>query len=146
MVDVKAEDIMTRKVITLRPGMHVFDAMDVLLKHRISGAPVLDGRELVGVLSEYDCLKVAGQGFTDLYQPSAGPVREYMSPPTYTVEPDASLAQIASIFLTRRIRRLPVVDAGRLVGLVSRHDVLRGMAEHGRPQEAQRYPDYRRPS
>ena len=142
-----AKDIMVTKLVTLSPDVDVFAAIDLLLKHRISGAPVLDGGRLVGVLSEYDCMKVSAAGMTDLFEPTSGPVRQYMTEAAVTTHPDAPIGDLAATFLSRRIRRLPVLDdRGRLVGLVSRRDVLKGLlqSQEGRLGQ-QSYPDYRRP-
>lgn len=148
MDSITAADIMTRQVITLTPTMHIYEAMEVLLKHKISGAPVLDGGRLVGVLSEYDCMKVGSAGMTDLFEPTSGPVSQYMSRETLTASPDSPIGDLAATFLSRRVRRLPILDdRGRLVGQVSRRDVLKGLLRSQDGRSGQRsYPDYRRPA
>lgn len=146
---ITAEDIMTRQVVTLTPDTPIHTAMEVLLKHRISGAPVVSDGLLVGVISEYDCMKVISAGLTDLYSAPTGNVSEYMSSAPITCTPTATIGDIAGRFLTQRVRRLPVVDErNRLVGLVSRRDVLKGLIEHqdSRTPAPVSYPDYRRPS
>lgn len=143
---ITAADLMARKVITLSPDQYIYDAMEVLVSHGISGAPVIERGRLVGVLSEYDCLRVGGAGMTDMFEPTSGPVRQYMCQPVFT-HVDTPLSELTTTLISQRIRRLPVVDDDqRVVGVVSRRDVLRGLIQNQsgrRPQ--QRYPDYRRP-
>lgn len=129
----KAEDIMTREVVTFTPETDLYEAMSVLLSRKFSGASVVDGAGiLVGVLSERDCLRViAGEVFDGLPE---GRVGDYMSRDLITVSPSTSLFDIAALFLNRPIRRLPVVEEdARLVGQISRRDVLwaiESMREH----------------
>ncbi len=121
-------EYMTSKVITLSPDTDLRRAIRVLLKHGISGAPVVDGHgALVGILSKRDCLKVAFRA--GYHQEQAGPVAAYMSRDVCTVEADLPLVALAERFLHSTFRRYPVLDGGRLVGVISRHDVLRAIDE-----------------
>lgn len=139
-------EIMTRSVITLRPEMTALDAAGVLLQHAISGAPVLDpeGR-LLGLLSEFDCLRaVAGADYEMDARDTAETVAELMTRECHTVPPDLDLFGLAHEFVRLRVRRFPVLDAGRLLGLVSRRDALRAVVQlRGRMAGGPRhYPDY----
>ena len=120
------KDYMTRTLVTFKPETSVLDAIHVLVKHRIAGAPVVDDAgNLVGMLSELDCLKVALQaGYHGEY---GGPVRDYMSPDVKTVNAEMSIVDLAQRFLDSRFRRFPVTDRNRLVGQISRRDVLRAL-------------------
>ncbi len=122
---VTADQIMSKKLVTLRPDMDMIAAMYLLLKHRVSGATVVDQEDRVlGVLSEKDCLRMFANGaYNEL--PSAH-VSDYMSRTLTTIAPDTDLFTIAGIFLKSAFRRLPVVKDGKLVGQVSRRDVLDG--------------------
>jgi CBS domain-containing protein len=114
-------EVMTRQVVSVPPEATVDQAIELLLRHRVSGLPVVDSRQrLVGVVTEYDLLKA-------LYDHEIGdqPVREHMSADPIYVEEDTSLTAVADLLLSSRLRRLPVVSGGRLVGLVSRHDLIR---------------------
>jgi CBS domain-containing protein len=97
-----------------------------LVQHRIAGAPVVDDAgNLVGMLSELDCLKVALQaGYHGSY---GGPVSEYMSKDVETVNAEMSIVDLASKFLDSNYRRFPVTDRNRLIGQISRRDVLRAL-------------------
>ena len=100
----------------------------MLLDKSLSGAPVVDGEgNLVGVLSKKDCLKVA---FSASYHKDwGGPVSDYMNRDVQTVEADTDIVEVAEIFLKGPYRRFPVMENGRLVGQISRHDVLRALDE-----------------
>lgn len=117
---------MSTKLITLAPETDIHRAMKILLKNRISGAPVLDERgQLVGILSKKDCLKVA---FNASYHKEwGGRVSEYMSRDVKTIEAATDIVEVAQIFLEGPYRRFPVVSDDRLVGQISRHDVLRAL-------------------
>jgi CBS domain-containing protein len=125
---VVARDYMETQVVTFTPDMEVMTAINDLVKHNISGAPVLDADgKVVGVLSEKDCLKVAlTAGYEGV---PAGIVSEYMTHNAITVEPDTPILEIASRFLDSAIKRYPVVKNGKLVGQISRADVLRAINE-----------------
>jgi len=116
-------EFMVTKLVTLRPEMDIFVAIDLLLKHHISGAPVVDAEQrLVGILSEKDCLRVVASGA--FHRSASGQVEDYMSREVQTVDPEADVFRVADMFLTRSFRRLPVLEQGKLVGQVSRRDVL----------------------
>lgn len=119
-------DIMATKLVTLSPEMSIQKAIDQLLKHRISGAPVVDDeRKLVGILSEKDCLRIFANGaYNNL---PGGIVDQYMSKSLTTIEAETDLFTVADIFFKNSFRRLPVLDEdGLLIGQVSRCDVLAG--------------------
>ena len=119
-----AAEMMTRRVVTLDPGLSIYEAMRMLLKKKISGAPVVDANgEMLGILSEKDCFKVlAAEAFDGVPE---GCVRDFMTASVVTVKPEASIFDIVGLFLRSPFRRLPVIDEdGHLVGQISRRDVL----------------------
>ena len=124
-----ARDVMSRKPVTLRSDASVVEAIRVLLRRDISGVPVVDERGgLVGILSERDCLRVIAVGeYSAVDHDRTRAVSEFMTQPRYTVSPDVGIYSLADFFLTHHERRLPVLDGDRLVGLVCRRDVLRGI-------------------
>ncbi|MEQ8482891.1 MAG: CBS domain-containing protein [Pseudomonadales bacterium] len=124
MKSVKVADYMSRKLITFTPETNVVEAMGTLIDNRISGAPVVDAAgQLVGVLSEVDVLEVVIQD--SYYDESAGIVADYMQKPVDTVDPDMDIYTLAQRFHREHRRRYPVVRNGKLVGQISRRDVLR---------------------
>ena len=124
-----ARDVMATDLVVFRPDQLVKDAIAVLLKQRISGAPVVGpGFTLLGVLSELDCLRVLASSAYDGEPLNRDRrVSELMSTSTTTIEPSTDLYAIAHMFLDHRVRRLPVLQGNRVVGQVSRRDVLRAM-------------------
>ncbi len=124
-------DYMSRRVITLTPDQSVHDAIRVLLENKISGAPVVgESGELKGMFSESDCLKGALEA--SYHGTEIGPVSEYMTFDLQTVNGQTSILDAAEIFLADHRRRLPVVDEGKLVGQISRRDLLRAMDDFNR--------------
>ncbi len=122
------KDYMARTLVTFKPETDVLDAVHVLVNKRIAGAPVVDDAgNLLGMLSELDCMKVAlDAGYHGNW---GGPIRDFMSEGVKTVDADMSIIDLAQEFVTSRYRRFPVMQGTRLVGQISRRDVLRAL-EH----------------
>lgn len=120
----KVRDYMAVDVITFAPTDGVMDAMSILLKHGISGAPVVaeDGR-LVGILSEVDLMDVVVQD--SYYNENAGIAAEFMQAAVEHVDPDMDILKLAQRFVRNHRRRYPVLQGDELVGQISRRDVLR---------------------
>ena len=135
----KVRDYKTRKIVTLSPDMEVMEAVQILVEKRISGAPVVDRfGTLVGMLSEKDCMRIVlNAGY---YGEWGGRVGEYMHAPVSTIDADMPIVEVAQLFAEGQYRRFPVTEDARLVGQISRSDVLRALQEiAGRP------PDLRTP-
>lgn len=116
-------DVMAKNLHTLRKDTPILDAVDFLLKHRVSGAPVVTAEmELVGIISERDCLKLVAEG-VDCQVPT-GNVSQFMTRDVYTIPADMDVYFAAGLFLQKPFRRFPVVEDGKLVGQVSRRDIL----------------------
>jgi len=117
------EDYMSTDLVTFTPGTDVHRAIQVLLARGISGAPVVDDAgALVGILTKRDCLKLAFSA--SYHQDLAGTVAEYMTRDVETVAAGTDIVEVAELFLARPFHRFPVVRDGRLVGIVTRHDIL----------------------
>ena len=143
-----AREIMTTRLVTVPPELPIFDAIRILLRNQISGAPVVDtSGALIGMLSELDCLKVLANGeFYDDDHSEKGVVRNYMTSVTQSIDPDSDIYTLAQHFLNHTVRRLPVVSGSQLLGQISRRDVLRTIEEIGRKRVPRKhYPDYREP-
>lgn len=144
------KDAMTQAVVTIDPGQTVQEAARRLAEHRISGAPVVAGDELIGIITEHDIVqavlppKPAEGGFSALdivahlenvhNRPSKRTVADVMSRLVVEVSPDTSLWDAAGEMQSRDIKRLPVVDGGRLVGIISRADIVRVVGGETNPQ------------
>lgn len=123
-----ARDYMSAKPITVGPDTDIHQAIRLLLKKRISGAPVVDGQgNLIGIISKKDCLKVAFRA--GYHKERAGPVSDYMSRDVQTVDAGTDIVTVAERFLKGPFRRFPVLEDNRLVGQISRHDVLRALED-----------------
>lgn len=140
-----ARDIMSTRLVTLKPDTPIMQAVKALLRHQISGVPVVgEEGELLGVYSEFDCLRsLAGEELHDGPHEEEGTVGEHMGRSPHTIPPELDIYRIAHAFVSLRVRRLPVLDGDKLIGQVSRRDVLRALDELGnRLHDRRRYPDY----
>jgi CBS domain-containing protein len=120
-----ARDIMTERVVTIGPTCTIQEAIELLLAERISGLPVIDARgRLVGIVTEFALLAVA-------YDESVlgDAVSQHMTIDLLTVEASDPIRKVADMCVLHRVRRVPVMENGRLVGLISRCDVLRAIYE-----------------
>jgi CBS domain-containing protein len=147
----KIRDVMTREVVTVGPETPLREVAGMLAERGISGVPVVDGEgSVLGVVSEGDILfketdRTARKGhgllgwLLDPYgaegelKLEARTAREAMSTPPLMIEPDRPVAAAASTMIELGVNRLPVVDRGKLVGIVTRADLVRAFA---RPDEA----------
>lgn len=122
-------DYMDTHVPTLRPEASILDAVGFLLDKRVTGAPVVDKAGcLVGIITEKDCLRLIATGIDgDLPR---GTVQSIMTPNPETIPPDMDIYFAAGLFLRRQFRRFPVVDNDRLVGAITRFDILRVIRAH----------------
>jgi CBS domain-containing protein len=143
----KAADVMTDKVLSVGPGASVAQAARLMLDNNISGLPVVDGQgRLVGIVSEGDFLRRAETGterrrphwlefllgpgrLADEYVRAHGrKVEEVMTRDVASVAEDAPLDEIVRLMERRRIKRVPIMRDGKLVGIVTRANLLRALA------------------
>jgi CBS domain-containing protein len=112
----QAQDVMHRTVVTIRPHMSVAAATALLVAHGVTSAPVVTAEGVLrGMVSGVDLLRVQSQ--------PAVTAADVMTPKPVTVRPTDDLTAVEAVLLDHGIRAVPVVDRGRLVGIVSRHDV-----------------------
>lgn len=127
---IKVRDFMVRKLITFHPEDSMHLVITTLVKHGISGAPVVDGEgRLIGVISEGDCLKQVVRGKYLNSPELVGKVKDYMTSNPNCVTPEENILEVANKFLERRLRRFPVLENGKLVGQISQRDVLFAIEE-----------------
>jgi CBS domain-containing membrane protein len=138
---VAVREVMTKNVVKIRADADFTEATNLLSENRISGLPVVDEEDrVIGVITEGDVLSMAGlrkeHAFKDIIrhilgEPLSRPkesrrLRDVMSSPAVTTGPDADIRDVALTLNEKRIKRLPVVDEqGRLIGLISRADIVR---------------------
>lgn len=117
---------MATNLITFSPDTPIETAIESFLTHKISGAPVVDVKgKLVGILSEKDCMKTLFEA--SYYNNLGGYVKEYMSTEVTTVDVNDTLSNVADSFMKSRFRRFPILEGDKLVGQISRRDVLRAI-------------------
>jgi CBS domain-containing protein len=142
----KAKDIMTKELITVPPDMAVMKAAKILLEKGINGVPVVDAGKLVGILCQSDLIAQQKKlpvpsfftlldGFIPLastkhyekalHKIAAATVADAMTRDPVTVHPDTTIEKIASLMVDKNFHTIPVVDKGKLVGIVGKEDILR---------------------
>lgn len=146
-----AADVMTPDVITVQTHTPLDQIVALMLNHGISGLPVMDGEALVGIVTEGDLLRRVELGTTphrphwlELFSAATPLAAEYarthgrkagdmMTADVVTVGEDTPLADIVDLLESRRIKRVPVLREGKLVGIVSRANLLRALARQLKP-------------
>lgn len=125
---IRVRDYMATRLFTLAPATEVMHAVHLLVENNISGAPVIDEHgKLVGMLTERDFMRVALDA--SYHEGYGGRVEEYMSKDVVTINPEESIVTLAQRFMDSSWRRYPVVENDRLIGQISRRDVLRALDE-----------------
>ena len=138
----RLSDIMTRDVVTATPDMSIRDAMNLLSERHVSGAPVLDGPKIVGIVSAGDILELLAdlndtnpslnfrrrKGRTPPLEDVT--VDEVMTRKVHSLSPDETVDKAAMLMVEKQIHRVLVVKEDVLVGIVSTLDVARAVAEH----------------
>lgn len=144
----RAHQIMTRQVITIGADTPIAEAAATMLRYHVSGLPVVnDSGKLIGVVSEGDFLRRAeigtqrrrprwlqvllgpGKSATDFVHERGRKVGEIMTSDPYTATEDTSLEEIVRVMEKHHIKRLPVLDGDRIVGIVTRSNLLRAVAD-----------------
>jgi CBS domain-containing protein len=157
----QVKDVMTRSVISVQSDDQVLKAARLMLQNRISGLPVVDkDGELIGIVTEGDFLRrselgterrrpkwlefIVGPGklAQDYVHASGRKVEEIMTPDPCVVGEDVALEKVVELMERRRIKRLPVMRAGRMVGIVSRANLMHALASLARDVEPPAGPDW----
>jgi CBS domain-containing protein len=113
-------DIMNRRVVGIRPDATLAEAVAVLTQQHIGGAPVVTAEgAVVGMISELAMIDVVFDS-----EAKDALVTDYMTPEVHTIHPDDPLSRPAQLFALYSFRRLPVVEDGKLVGIVTRRDLM----------------------
>lgn len=119
----KAKDIMTSIVVTVRPEARLTEAIKLLLRYSVSGLPVVDADEnLVGIITEHDIMNFAFSG-----NAAETIVADAMTRDVIVYSPDTDMETLVHCYATKRIIRVPIVEGKKLVGIISRRDILREM-------------------
>lgn len=114
----KAREVMTTDVISVQEDTQIEEVARVMARYRISGVPVVNqAGAVVGLVTEYDLITKQGQSIGDI-----------MARSVVSVSPDTEVEEIAHLLANRRIRRVPVMEGDRLVGILSRSDLVKQIA------------------
>ena len=123
--NILVSDIMCRNLILFSPDQSIHDVMGLFIKHRISGGPVVDkAGNLIGVISEADCMKEISESRYFNMPILDKSVNHFMTSPVDTIDASLSIFEAASMFSKSTRRRYPVVDKNKLVGQLSRKDIV----------------------
>jgi CBS domain-containing protein len=121
-------------VVAVNPSVSVWDAVVEMNQHRIGAVLVVEGNQLAGIFTERDVLTRVVAADLD---PKRTPITSVMTRDPITVPPEASLQQVMDVFNGRSFRHMPVVEAGRLQGVISIGDISRWVAEQHRYEAEQ---------
>jgi len=122
---ITAREIMTEDVVTINPESSLEEAIDLLLLQNISGLPVTDNEgHLVGIVTEFALLAIV---YDEKIRQDT--ISEHMTANVLTIEADDPISKIADMCIVHRVRRVPVMENGRIVGMISRRDVLKALYE-----------------
>lgn len=120
MILLKIKDIMTDHVATVSPETTVVEAARLMQKHDIGSLPVCEGPDLVGIVTDRD---IVVRSVAHGKQLETTPIREVMTQKVVTISPETEVNQVAALMSNQQVRRIPVVDNNRLVGMVSLGDL-----------------------
>jgi CBS domain-containing protein len=124
--EITVRKYMTTNLISFHPSMSIYEAIRKMMEHKITAALVMDDQgHLIGVLSEADCLRVAYKAA--YHEDLGGTVKDYMSTEIPSIGPETSIPQVTEMFLEQPYRSYPVMEHGRVIGVISRVDVLRAL-------------------
>ncbi len=129
-VNIRVSDYMTRKLITFRPEQSIMEVMEKLIKNGISGGPVVnENNELLGIISEGDCMKrISDSRYYNMPIDDAT-VENNMASDVDTIDGDMNVFDAAKKFLELKHRRFPILEDGKLVGQISQRDILKAALE-----------------
>lgn len=150
MTELTARDIMTPDPVTVGTDMTVTDAAHLMTEKHIGSLPVVEGDRLVGLVTESDLIMqdvkvhfptylsllggyVFAPGSTDRYESAlrkavAASVADVMTPDPVTVSPEALVSDVATLIMERDVARIPVIEGDKLIGIISKSDIVRSLA------------------
>jgi CBS domain-containing protein len=126
LANITVREYMTPNPIVFHPETDVYEAIHKLMEFRTTGAPVVDAHnKVIGAFSELDCLRLVVN--CAYHEDMGGKVSEHMTTDVTTVDANASIVEVAELFAKSSLRHFPVKDNGKLVGVISRVDILKAL-------------------
>lgn len=123
---IKVKDYMTTNLVTFKPDQSVENVIEKLIKHRISGGPVVnDNQELIGIISEGDCIKQISESRYYNMPMDHRTIEQCMVKNVDTIDGNMNIFDAANKFLDSKRRRFPILEDGKLVGQISQKDILK---------------------
>ncbi len=123
---IKVKDYMTTNLITFKPNQSVENVIEKLIKHRISGGPVVnENHELIGIISEGDCIKQISESRYYNMPMDHRTIEQCMVKNVDTIDGNMNIFDAANKFLESKHRRFPILENGKLVGQISQKDILK---------------------
>ena len=128
----KARDIMSKNVVSVKKDTPIFEAVQILVEQNISGLPVVeDNMTLAGILSEKDVVEL----FYESENAENKTVNDYMTDPAFHFDENTDLKKICNFLLKNIFRRVPITSDGKLIGIISIKDVLYSVLQRRRNEE-----------
>ncbi|WP_417557010.1 CBS domain-containing protein [Mesoflavibacter zeaxanthinifaciens] len=122
----QVKDYMTKDLITFKPTQSVEEVVEILIKHKISGGPVVnENNELIGIISEGDCIKQISESRYYNSPTQDSQVENHMVKNVETIDGNLNIFDAANKFLSAKRRRFPIIEDGKLIGQISQKDILK---------------------
>lgn len=122
----QVKDYMTKDLITFKPTQSVEEVVEILIKHKISGGPVVnENNELIGIISEGDCIKQISESRYYNSPTQDNHVENHMVKNVETIDGNLNIFDAANKFLSAKRRRFPIIEDGKLIGQISQKDILK---------------------
>ncbi|MCG3110158.1 hypothetical protein L3N51_02455 [Metallosphaera sp. J1] len=128
LMELRVKDLMSERLIRANADDDVRDVLRVMVAHDIGGVPVMDGDVIIGIFTERDLVRLMAR------RTFSGLVDSVMSPNVYTIGQDSDSLDASKLMTTHRVRRLPVMDGERLVGIVTAADIVKSLLKNVEPQ------------
>ena len=131
----KVSEVMNREVVSVTSQDRICDVIDLFLEKKITGAPVAEQGKVVGMISRKDIMHLITtfdlecSSLDEIRRTCTNSVGEYMQSKVFTVDPVEAVEKCALIMTNNSINRLPVIEGDKLVGIVTRGDILKALAQ-----------------
>jgi len=123
---IQVKDYMSTNLITFKTSQSIEEVIETLIKNRISGGPVVnDNNELIGIISEGDCIKQISESRYYNMPMESHSIEKHMVKNVETIDGNMNIFDAANKFLEAKRRRFPIIENGKLIGLISQKDILK---------------------